>query len=259
MSALTLKAIRSIERLVDDHFDKISMEFLGIIPKMTQQKRIIFSTAQNSLVSLYSEALGNTNPNKNEENILKVMLRISNGYIDSLRDRTKSNIIEKINGYILDQEAKKETISLNKAKEMFRDEMEKAKKHFKLIANTESNKVTNTGTALQIAKIGKANNEEDPTVFFIVTIDDVTGSEEFVLHLLPDKKTPRVWKLSEISHEYHKKGDPTPSLAGLHPMCRCKISYLANGYGFNEEGKVVWKSENWNELQYQREKYGKPR
>jgi hypothetical protein len=96
-------------------------------------------------------------------------------------------------------------------------------------------------------------------VFFIVTIDDVTGSEEFALHLLPDRKTPRLWKLSEIGHEYHKKGDNNPKLAGLHPNCRCKLTYLANGFGFDEDGKVTYKSSEYNALEEQRKEFGLPR
>jgi hypothetical protein len=115
------------------------------------------------------------------------------------------------------------------------------------------------GTAMQISKVGAANGEEDPTVFFIVTIDDVTGSEEFVLHLLPDRKTPRVWKLSEIGNEYHKKGDSNPKFAGLHPNCRCKLTYLAKGYGFNADGKVTYIGKDHDEFAIQREQYGLPR
>ena len=87
----------------------------------------------------------------------------------------------------------------------------------------------------------------------------LTGSEEFVLHLLPDKKTPRLWKLSEIGHEYHKKGDPNPKLPGLHPNCRCKLTYLAQGFGFDKDGKVTWKGVDHDELEFQRKEYGKPR
>ena len=95
-------------------------------------------------------------------------------------------------------------------------------------------------------------------VFFSVIIDDVTGKEEFKLHLLPDRKTPRVWFLSEIGAEYHKKGDSNPKLAGLHPNCRCKLTYLAPGWGFTKDGKVTYIGPDHDEISKQREEYGKP-
>ena len=259
MRGLSIKAVEAIEKLVGDKFDTIGMQFLGIIPKITKTKRIIFSTSKNSLTSLFLQALGTRNPNKDEEDTLKVILRIANGYVDSLKERTQSRVIQNINAYMLDQGSKRENVSLGETKKIFREEMDKAGKHFKLIANTESNKTTNVGTALQIAKVGESNGESDPTVFFIVTVDDVTGSEEFILHLLPDKKTPRLWKLSEIGHEYHKKGDHNPKMAGLHPNCRCKLTYLAEGFGFNEDGEVTYKSLEHDEFEIQRKEFGTAR
>lgn len=259
MKGLSAEAVEAIEKMVGDKFDSIGMQFLGLIPKVTKTKRIIFSTAKNSLTSLFLQSLGTRNPNKEEEDTLKVILRIANGYINALKERTQARTVQNINSYILDQNSKREPVNPDKIKEIFTDEMDKAGKHFKLIANSESNKTTNIGTALQISKVGEANGEDDPTVFFIVTIDDVTGPEEFVLHLLPDRKTPRVWKLSEIGNEYHKKGDPNPKFPGLHPNCRCKLTYLAKGFGFDDNGKVVYKGADWDELVHQREKYGLPR
>jgi hypothetical protein len=95
-------------------------------------------------------------------------------------------------------------------------------------------------------------------VFFVIVSDDRTGPYEYILHTLPDKKTPRVWRLSEIIHDYYKPGGQYPSLCGLHPNCRCKLTYLAPGMGFNEDGKITWKGLDWNEFEYQRGIYGLP-
>lgn len=259
MKGLTVKAVEAIEEMVGTQFDKIGMDFLGLVPKISKTKKIVFSTARNSLTSLFLQALGSRNPDKTEEEMLKVLLRIANNYVEALKERTQARVVQNINSYVLDQNSKKGSVKKEKVAKIYSEEMDKAKKHFKLIANSESNKVTNMGTALQISKVGASNGEEDPTVFFVVTIDDVTGPEEFVLHLLPDRKTPRVWKLSEIGNEYHKKGDSNPKFAGLHPNCRCKLTYLAKGYGFDEDGKVTYIKKDYDELIEQREKHGLPR
>lgn len=259
MKGLSIKAVEAIEGLIKTKFDGLSLKLLGLIPKPVKEKSIIFSTSRENILSLFLQSLGSRKPNKIEEQAAKVLIRIASGYVDSLRDRTTSKIIHDIDGYIKNQNLKKKPVSTNEIKKIIDEDMGKAKSHFKMIANNESNKAVNTGTALQITKIAENKGEKDPIVFFVVTIDDVTGPEEFVLHLLPDKKTPRVWKLSEIGSEYHKKGDPNPKFPGLHPNCRCKLTYLAKGWGFSADGKVKYIGTDWDEFKHQREKYGKPR
>jgi intein/homing endonuclease len=219
MHGLSLDAVDAIEKIVSRRFDVIGMHFLGLVPKIKGTKKITFATSRNSLTSLFLQALGTRDPNKEEEDTLKVLLRIANMYVDALKERTQARIVQNVNAYIFDQNNKGKPIDTDETTKIFRKEMDKAGKHFNMIANTESNKTTNVGTALQIAKIGETNNEEDPTVFFVVTKDDVTGFYEYILHTLPDKMTPRLWKLSEISHEYYKNGNQYPSMSGLHPNC----------------------------------------
>jgi len=157
MRGLSIKDVEAIEKMVGQKFDKIGLDFLGIIPTITKTKRITFSTSKNSLTSLFLQALGTRNPNVNEEDTLKVILRIANGYVDSLKERTQARIVQNINAYMLEQGAKREPVSLDNAKKIYRAEMEKAGKHFKMIANSESNKTANVGTALQISKVGESN------------------------------------------------------------------------------------------------------
>lgn len=259
MKGLPLKAFEAIERMIKNRFDSVSMRFLGLIPTKTNEKNIFFSTTKENMISLFLKALGTKKPNAVEEQALKTMMRVANGYLDALRDRSTAKIMHDIDSHVTTQSLKNKPISSKKIEKIINKEMGKAGLHLKMIANAESNKAVNTGTALQIAKIAEEKKEEDPTVFFIVTIDDVTGPEEFVLHLLPDRKTPRLWKLSEIGAEYHKIGDPNPKLPGLHPNCRCKLTYLPEGYGFGEDGKVKFITLEHDEFKRQREKYGKPR
>lgn len=258
MRGLSIKAAKAIEDFIGNRFNLISLPFLGLIPKLTREKKIIFTTNRNSLTSLFLQALNSRNPNKNEEDTLKVILRIANGYINALESKTKSKTLHLIDAYIKDQNNANKPIKLNKIKEILQIEMDKAKNHLKMIANVESNKAINSGTVLQIAKIAEQKGIKDPTVFFVVTMDDVTCNECKRLHLLPDLKTPRVWKLSEIGHEYHKKEDLNPKILGLHPNCRCKITYLAPNWGFNESGYVKFKGLKWDEYEYQRANFVSP-
>lgn len=259
MKGLTQKGVRSLEKVIKKQFDSFALKFIGIIPTPSQEKNIVFKTTRNNIVSLFLQALQNRDPSYIEERTLKTLLRVANGYLNGLKERTVAKIVNDVDAYVRDQNQSKNPVSMKKVKDIMSKEMEKAGKHLKMIANAESQKAINTGTALQISKMAKDKGVEDPTVFFVVTVDDRTGPEEFVLHLLPDRKTPRVWKLSEIGSEYHKAGDPNPKLPGLHPNCRCKLTYLARGFGFDEDGNVKYIDKNHDEFKAQRAKYGLPR
>ena len=258
MKGLSIKVAKAIEELIENRFNTVSLPFLGLIPKLSREKKIVFSTNRNSLTSLFLQALNSRVPNKNEEDSLKIILRVANGYVDALRSRTKSTILHSVNAYVRNQNNDKQGVDPKQVTSIIQTEMDKAKNHFKMIANVESNRAINVGTALQITKIAEQKGIDDPLVFFIVTVDDVTCSECKRLHLLPDLKTPRIWKLSEIGHEYHKKGDPNPKIAGLHPNCRCKITYLAPNWGFNEKGNVQFKGLKWDEYKHQRSNFKHP-
>lgn len=259
MKGLSLKAFEAIERLIKNRFDSITMRFLGLIPKAPKDKQIIFTTSKDNMISLFLQALGSKEPNAVEEQTLKTMMRVASGYLDALRDRSASKIMHDIDSYVTNQSLKQAPISVKKIDKIINKEMGKAGSHLKMIVNSESNKASNVGAALQISKLAEQKKIGDPTVFFVVTIDDVTGPEEFILHLLPDHKTPRLWKLSEIGAEYHKVGDPNPKLPGLHPNCRCKLAYLPIGWGFDANGKLKFIGLDHDEFKVQREKYGLPR
>ncbi len=259
MKGLSLKAFEAIERMIKNRFDSISMRFLGLIPEKSKTKQIVFSTSKDSIVSLFLQALGTKEPNTIEEQTLKTMMRVSSGYLDALRDRSTAKIMNEVNSHAIAQSFKNQPVSVKQVDAIINKEMSKAGNNLKMIVNSESNKAANTGTALQISKIAEEKGEEDPTVFFIVVKDEVTGPEEWVLHLLPDRVTPRLWKLSEIGAGYHKVGDPNPKLPGLHPNCRCKLTYLAKGWGFNEAGKVKFIGLDHDEFIRQRKKHSLPR
>ena len=71
------------------------------------------------------------------------------------------------------------------------------------------------------------------------------------VHLMPDGITPKVFKLSEVSAQYHKKGENIPSYAGLHPHCRCSLVMLPQNYGF-KKGKISYMTDGYDEYKTQR-------
>jgi len=257
MRGLSFAALEKIAKLIDGHFDVIGLNFLGLIPK-SKGSRLFFDAEPNSLVSLFLEALDTKSPTKTEEDTLKSILIIADSYVDALKEKTKAQVLQDINAYVNDQKRQKKPINLTKVNKIFNEKMDKAKVHFELIAGQESYKTQNVAKALQFTRIGENLGESDPTVFWVVTHDHVTGPYEYILHTLPDKITPRLWKLSEIQSSYFKPGDQYPSFSGLHVFCRCKINYLPIGYGFDSNGKIKFIAKDHDEFKIQREKYGLP-
>lgn len=217
MKGLSSKSIRSIQNIINLRFDSVSLNLLGLISPQIKSKNIIFTTRQN-LISLFLQGLGTRKPNKNEEDALKVLLSIANNYVESLKEKTVAKTTHEIDAYVKQLSLKKQPVQSTQIKSIVDNNMEIAMKHIKLIANHESNKAVNTGTALKISKIGE-QKDEDPIVFFVVTIDERNDPETYRLHLLPDRLTPRVYKLSELGTEYHKKGDTWPKVQGTNPNC----------------------------------------
>ncbi len=262
MKNLSFSALSKIGNLIEEHFNSLSLKFLGMIPNLKKPKKpgtsISFSVEPNSISSLFIEALGTETPTKPEEDALKSLLMISDSYVDALKDRTKAQVMQEISAYTHDMGKQNKPINMTKVSNIFEEKMDKAKTHFEMIAGQESHKAGNVGTAMSIVKVAENIDDNDPTVFFIVTQDDKTGPYEYILHLLPDKVTPRLWKLSEVTANYFKPGDQYPSLSGLHVFCRCKITYLPPNFGFSENGHIKFIAIGHDEFKIQREKYGLP-
>ncbi len=251
MNGLPLESLEAIERLIDNQFNYIGINFLGLIPKLSREKKIVFTTNRNSLTSLFLQSLGNRNPNKTEEDTLKTLLRIANGYLDQLREKTKTNIINDVNNYFINQISNNKEINIKEAKNIIDNKMEEAKDHFNLIINAETQKAINTGTAMQIKRIGESLNIPDPTVFFIGAIDERTCDTCKSLFFLPNLVTPRVYRLSELNSGYYKKGDQFPSISSAHPNCKHFLTFLSPGFGFDETGHIKFKGLDWDEFKYQ--------
>jgi hypothetical protein len=160
-------------------------------------------------------------------------------------------LAHKVEAYIMESRSKGIAPSTVNIKKEVETSLEKARKHFKTISEAESTKARNMGKALQIGKVGASQGVDDPNCFFVVLRDGSTCSECIRVHLMPDRITPRVFKLSEVKFGYHKKGENNPSISGLHPFCRCSLVYLAPGFGL-VNGQVTFVSPNHDEYKKQR-------
>jgi hypothetical protein len=243
----------TIGKIVDDLFDNIAIQLIGNIPRLRNKKLAIISMEHHfGLANLFVQAMQNKVPNAVEQDVLRGLLASTDGYIESLKSKTRTNITERIDGLVRENRIKKLKVSESDVKAVINDEMAKAKSHMETIVEQEASKLRNLGTMMSISRMASSVGDDDPTVFFVVVKDQTTCKECLRLHLMPDQVTPRLWKFSELKQGYHKRGEDNASAFGLHPHCRCTLVYLSRGFGFDDMGKTSYQSEDFDAYSEQR-------
>jgi hypothetical protein len=238
---LSKKAVQTIEEAVDKLYDSAKERFLGPGAYRSWGKKLVFGFPEElSLVGLFAEASRAEGASPREE-VLHTLLRVAAKYIDSRREHTKARVVAEVHGFIEEANEKgiktdPRTVLQGRLTEVWKD----AKADIKKIVESESTRVRNTGLFDAATRIAAMSGQSDPTMFFVVVRDGNRCEECTELHLMPDKVTPRLWKRSEIGASYHKRGDKTPKIGGLHPHCRCFLTVLLPGYGFDSSGKVKY-------------------
>ena len=221
----------AISVAVERMFDSLAHKLLGNIPKLRDKPQFYGTSPENTLAHMFIQALGGKEPNHFERDALKSILNSSYGYIESLKHKTSSGIVESVDALVKEAKTKGSYVNSAQVAEVISAEMEKARNQMKVIAEAETTKTRNVAHTMEIAGNAKNQGIEDPTVFFIVVRDGLLCSECKRLHMLPDGITPRVWKMSELSMGYHKRGEDHPSACGEHPNCFTGGQRLATDNG----------------------------
>jgi hypothetical protein len=253
MIGISSKGKENIGGIVDSLFDKMAFKLLGSIPALKDKKALIFTTKnQFSLANLFVAAMNNQPLNEVESDVLKGMLDTAHGYVESLKNKTKSNVTDQLDAMIKEAKAKGVGVSMVDVQRVIGKEMEKAKSHVGAITMSEATKARNLGVAMDISRVAASVNDKDPIVFFVIVRDGKTCNDCMRLHMMPDGTIPRLWYLSELKAGYGKRGDDAPSMVNRHPHCRCQLTYLGRGYGFNGKGFVSYVEKGYDALKAQR-------
>ena len=252
MYGISSSGKEAIEVAISKMFDSLAYKFLGNIPKLQNKSPFYGSQSPFSLAHIFVQALDNKEPNHIERDVLRSILSSSYGYIEGLKNKTSSNVTEAVDALVKESKLKNEYVSSAQVADIISAEMDKARSHMKLIAEAETTKTRNMGHTMEILEDAKNEGIEDPTVFFIVVRDGLLCGECKRLHMLDDGITPRVFKMSELSMGYHKRGEDRPSACGEHPHCRCSLSQLMPGWGF-KAGYVSFIGQNYDEYKQQRD------
>ena len=191
--------------------------------------------------------------NKPNLELMASLERIAEGYLDAHKEATKAKVVQTIDAFLRDAEHKNiKTDVVTVLGGQLEKVWAKLKTDMNRIVNTEATINRNVGTLDGIVKVNAASGIADPVVYFVVVKDNVTCEECIRLHLMPDKITPKCWYLSEVGSSYHKKGEESPKIGGLHPHCRCSLVTLLPGYGFTG-GSLMFIKHGHEEILKQRQ------
>lgn len=243
-------AIKLIRAAVDMVFDRAKGRVLG--PHAVPKQIAIGYNRAWSLPGIFEEA-ARAEGYVPDLKTLRQLLDIAGGYIDATRERTKTKVVHEVSAFLKDAhmsgvKTDLPTVLGGKLTEVMNDAVVSMRR----IIETETNNVKNVGVLEGAIRINASQGISDPVVYFVSVNDASRCSECERLHTI-DGVTPRLWKLSQVGHGYHTKGDPNPKIGGLHPNCRCTMATLLLGFGF-VGGRVTFIERTHDEYANQRDK-----
>lgn len=238
--------LNKIRRLVDNTFDNLWHNLIG---SKTYDPHI-----PNTLSNLFKDSSTVTQLT-HDQGMLNKLLDITKGYIEIEKEKTKNEIIQQIEITSLNSELPKNKSNPAKILEkQIPDILNKSKAKIKLIIENETNKIQNMGVLSDIIALNENIGTDDPIIVFLVNIVPETCDDCKRLHFMPDLVTPRCWYLSELKHDYAKRGDSSPSILGQHPNCEAsgRMATIMPGWGF-VGGRVTFIKDGYNIIKEQRD------
>ncbi len=250
---LSRGGLRIVHRAVDGLFDRLKLRTLGPDAAPRGPKNLYFDARPDlSLPGIYRRA-ATEEYTKPDEDVLHSLVKTAESYLEAQREHTKALVVQAVNAWLADSAKKKTESTLDTVLGgHLADIWGKMTTAVTKIVDSESTRARNMGTLEGISKISSSAGIDDPAVYFVVVKDTETCAECKRLHLQADERTPRVWRLSEVATGHHLRGQDHPSIAGLHPHCRCTLSIIMPGYGFDVGGSIRFVGFGHDEFRYQR-------
>lgn len=237
---LSRGATKIVHAAVDKVFDRLKGRILGpdFFTSRGDKSVYVGYKPELSIPGIYRQAAAEE-ATRGDDGVLHGIVRTAENYLDAQRESTKARITQAVNAWLSESARTGKTASLET---VLGGELAgiwtKTLKEVVKVVDTEGTAARNLGTLDGVSKTAAALGEDDPSVYFVVVRDNDMCEECKKIHLMPDERTPRVWKLSEVGSGYHKRGDDRPCLTGLHPHCRCTLAHLMPGFGFGGDGRV---------------------
>lgn len=234
--------LKAIDRAVEALFNRLKARFLG---QRKEPKQIRFGVYDQpvkvkddlTIPGIFDEAARSESVKPNEQ--LKSALASSiEQYLDAHQELAKAKIKSTVQTFLTESEMSKKKPNVEKILgQQLGDVFTKVNSDVQKVVDNEMNKAKNVSTLDGIIKRGLSLGIEDSTVAFLGPLDQYTCDDCVRLFFMPDRITPRVWKVSELNHGYGKHNATVPSVGGQHPFCRHSLVTMRPGFGF-KGGKI---------------------
>lgn len=226
---LSAALLKVIEKEVDKLYDKAIVRYLG---PWALDKVIFFGSKKEqekwekenvkpfmTLPGLIT-ASALQNGGQPSEELTEQLIDNVKEYFDAYRAQTKAQVRARVQNFVREaaisgKEVNPKVVLGGQLTDVWKGATAQAKR----LVDTESTTARNLGGLEAVVEVSKKQGIDDPTVAFLSIKDKYRCGECTRLHTLDDGVTPRVWKLSEVGHGYHKKGQQEPKIGGLHPNC----------------------------------------
>lgn len=234
----------------------LAFSFKNFDPKTTLASNYL---AANSLNSASADSV--------DPDTIKKVQKVAEYYIDSLEKKSLADITrvigEKYDNLSLQAKREGKDIAeiirsatgkeiMGQIEDALDNQMGRMNKAVDTLVNHELHNSQNVGALDGIIGVSKAVGIDDPVVFKLGVLDDHRCPYCWRLWTMPDKVTPRLYKLSELSGSPGAWKNPEPSVAPTHVNCRDILTVLMPGFGFSPEGNIIYVENGHDEYKKQR-------
>lgn len=246
---LSKGAIKELERRVDEMFDGLLTRLLGGF--FSGKNLFVKVDPVMSLPGLFTSAVSEEGGTVDVD-LLQNLADVVKHLVDKQRADAKAVTTRRIQMLLEDVKAGhiKPEHFRNHIEGELTDTWSRITSNVERVVNTETQHATTLGLKDGIDQMNLVRGITDPVVVFIPKQDHALCDECRRTHLIGT--TPRCWYHSEVSSDYHQRGEDRPSWHLLHPHCRCALATVLPGFGFDAGGRVTFIKDGFLELEYQR-------
>lgn len=252
---LSKGAVVELNRRVDELFDRLLTRLLG--GSFSGKHLYITHDPVLSMPSLFAQAAASEGGSVDHD-LLQNLADVTKHFVDAQRASAKATTVRRIQMLLEDVKAGRiepENFRNHVESELI-DTWGRITSNVERVTNTESQHVLTMGLREGINQMSAVRGISDPVVVFIPKNDAALCDECRKTHLCPDETTPRCWLSSEVSSDYHVRGERRPSFHLMHPHCRCSLATVLPGFGFDAAGRVTFIKSDFSERDYQQAKGG---
>lgn len=241
--ALTRGEREAISAAVDRVYDQLTSRLMG----PTRGKQVVLGfDPEVSMPGVFVHAARSKGLKTPDPDSLATILDVTQSHLDGQRASVKARVMRAVEEGVGRGEDPAGAVATELEGLWTKVESEVSR-----VVETEMTLARNTGFLEAVGHVNAKLGIDDPLVYFVVVRDRYLCGDCRSLHLMPDGVTPRVWRRSELSSGYRKRGEMRPSLAGSHPSCRCSLTTVLPGYGFDSAGMLTYVGKDHNEYSHQ--------